>query len=168
MSKPKRLALDKGQLTLFGNAILINANNACHIAIAGFIHSNTLPFSLSEFPKLRKIIEVSRNLGPGYMPPDRQSVSGNLLNSLFNTRFADVMKTLLLEARIFEISISGDGATIKSVSLINILAAGPKKPFALLGASDSIVDQIINAHHLIHLRCFIRYCRLHVSCGGRR
>ena len=115
-----------------------------------------------------KIIEVSRNLGPGYIPADCQSVSGNLLNFLFSTRFADVMKTLLLEARIFEISISGDGATIKSVSLINILAAGPKKPFALLGASKSIFDQIINAHPLIHLRRFIRYCQLHVSRGGRR
>jgi hypothetical protein len=101
LSKPKMLALDKGQLTLFGNAILINANNACHIAIADFIHSNALPFSLSECPKLLKIIEGSRNLGPGYIPPDCQSVSGNLLNSLFNTGFADVMKTLLLEAHIF-------------------------------------------------------------------
>jgi hypothetical protein len=70
LSKPKTLTLDKGQLTLFGITILINATNACHIAIASFIHSNALPFSLSECPKLLKIIEVSRNLGPGYMPPD--------------------------------------------------------------------------------------------------
>ena len=42
-SKPKMLALDKGQLTLFGNTILINANNACHIAIADFIVGMRVP-----------------------------------------------------------------------------------------------------------------------------
>jgi hypothetical protein len=92
------------------------------------------------------------------MPPDRQSGSENLLNSLFNTGFADVMKTLLSEAHIFGISIFGHGAMIKSVPLINVLAAGPNNPSALLGASKSIFDQIINAHQLIYLRCFIRYC----------
>ena len=141
LSKPKTLALDKGQLTLFGNAILINTNNACHITIANFIHSNALPFSLSECPKLLKIIKVSRNLEPGYIPPDHGSVSGNLLNSLFNTRFADVMKTLLLEADIFQISIFCDAAMIKSVPLINVLAAVPNNPFALLGASKSFLTK---------------------------
>jgi hypothetical protein len=36
------------------------------------------------------------------------------------------------------VSIFGDGATIKSVPLINVLAAGPNNLFALLGASKSI------------------------------
>ncbi len=40
--------------------------------------------------------------------------------------------TLLSEVDIFGLTIYGDGATIKSVPLINILAAGSNNPFALL------------------------------------
>ncbi len=47
----------------------------------------------------------------------------------------------------FWISIFGDGAMIKSVPLINVLAAGPNNPFALL----DIVD-----------------CTSHVEVGGKK
>jgi hypothetical protein len=42
------------------------------------------------------------------------------------------MKTLLLEARVFGITVFGDGATIMTVPLINVLAACVNNPFALL------------------------------------
>ncbi len=44
--------------------------------------------------------------------------------------------TLLLEVDFFGLTIYGDGATIKSVPLINILAARPNNPFALLDIVD--------------------------------
>jgi len=47
-----------------------------------------------------------------------------------------MMTTLLLEVDIFGLTIFGHGATIKSVPLINILAAGPNNPFALLDIID--------------------------------
>ncbi len=47
-----------------------------------------------------------------------------------------MMTTLLLEVDVFGLKIYGDGATIKSVPLINILAAGPNNPFALLDIVD--------------------------------
>jgi hypothetical protein len=46
------------------------------------------------------------------------------------------MRTLLSEVDIFGLTIYGDGATIKSVPLIIILAAGPNNPFALLDIVD--------------------------------
>jgi hypothetical protein len=46
------------------------------------------------------------------------------------------MKTLLLEARVFGITVFGDGATIKPVPLINVLAACVNNPFALLETAD--------------------------------
>ncbi len=47
-----------------------------------------------------------------------------------------MMWTLLSEVDIFGLTIYGDGAIIKSVPLINILAAGPNNPFALLDIVD--------------------------------
>jgi hypothetical protein len=47
-----------------------------------------------------------------------------------------MMRILLSEDDIFGLTIYGDGATIKSVPLINILAAKPSNPFAL----SDIVD----------------------------
>ena len=61
----------KHQLKLYGNEILADAGQSFHIVIADFIHSNALPFSLEECPKFRRILEVARNLGPNYTPPDR-------------------------------------------------------------------------------------------------
>ena len=43
---------------------------------------------------------------------------------------------LLPESKIFGVTIFGDGATITNVPLINILAAGPNNPFALLEIVD--------------------------------
>jgi hypothetical protein len=42
------------------------------------------------------------------------------------------MKTLLSEARIFGITVFGDGATIKTVPFVNVLAACVNNNFALL------------------------------------
>ena len=90
-------------------------------------------------PNFLDIIDITRNLGPRYTPPDRQMVSCSLLDLLYRTSFKGMMTTLLSKVEIFGLTIYGDGATIKSVPLINILAAGPNNPFALLDIVDSTI-----------------------------
>jgi hypothetical protein len=124
------------QMKLYGNKIKLESGECCHIAIADFICSNALPFSLSECPKFCKVLEVARGLGPNYQPPDRQLLGGRLMDSLFQVSFADLMCSLLSEMEIFGVSVFGDGAMIKSILLINILAASPNNPFALLDIVD--------------------------------
>ena len=46
------------------------------------------------------------------------------------------MKSLLCEASTFRVTVFGDGATIKTVPLLNVLAAGVNNPFALLDIVD--------------------------------
>jgi hypothetical protein len=58
------------------------------------------------------------------------------MDSLFQVNFADLMCSLLSKVGIFGVSVFGDGATIKSIPLINILAASPNNPFALLDIVD--------------------------------
>jgi hypothetical protein len=121
------------QMKLCGNAVdPPNAPACMDVAIADFIHSHLLPFSLAQDPKLMKIIEEARKLGPGYKPPDRHDIAGKSLNTLYVAHWKEQMKTLLSEARVFGITVFGDGATIKTVPLVNVLASCVNNPFALL------------------------------------
>ncbi len=106
------------------------------VAIADFIHSHCLPFSLAGDLKLMKIIDEARNLGPSYTPPDRHGIGGKYLDALYVTHWKEQMKTLLFEACIFGITIFGGGATIKTLPLVNVLAACVNNDFALLEIAD--------------------------------
>ena len=96
------------QMKLCGNMIDPNAPARMDVAIADFIHSHILPFSLAQDPKLMKIIEEARKLGPLYLPPDRHDIAGKYLNALYVARLKEQMKTILLEARFFGITVFGD------------------------------------------------------------
>lgn len=135
------------QTKLYGNVIKTESAHLCHIAIADFICSNALPFTIAECPKFRKLLQVAKNLPPQYRPPNRHLVGGKLLDSLFKSSYKDLMQSVTSESEIFGISIFGDGATIKSIPLINILAASPNNPSALL----DIVD-----------------CTSHLETGGKK
>ncbi len=95
----------KHQLKLYGNAILPEANQQMHIAIAAFIHGSALPFSIARDPNFLHIIDITRNLGPRCTLPDQQMVSGRLLDLLYRTSFKGMMMTLLLapSVKMFEI-----------------------------------------------------------------
>jgi hypothetical protein len=124
------------QMRLCGNAIDPSAAGRVSVAIADFLHSHCLPFSLATDPKLMKLLDEARSLGGGYTPPNRNQISGPLLDRLYEANWKDQMKTILSEARTFGVAVFGDGATIKSVPLVNVLAAGVNNPFALLDIAD--------------------------------
>jgi hypothetical protein len=63
-------------------------------------------------------------------------MSGTLLVGLYVSNYDEMMRTLLFESRIFGVTIYGDGATITNTPLINILAASPNNPSALLEIVD--------------------------------
>ena len=123
-------------MKLCGNSVDPNAAGRMNIAIANFLHSHCLPFSLATDPKLAKIIEIGRTLSPNYKLPHRHYISGKYLDVLYSTNWTEQMKTLMSEARVFGLTLFGDGATIKTVPLVNVLAAGINNPFALLDIAD--------------------------------
>ena len=63
-------------------------------------------------------------------------MSGPLLDMFYDTNKEEMIKNLLLESKIFGVTIFGDGATITNIPLMNILAASPNNPFALLDIVD--------------------------------
>jgi hypothetical protein len=70
-------------------------------------------------------------------------MGGTLLDVLYDTNKEKTIKNLLLESKIFAVTIFGDGATITNVPIVNVLAASPNNPFALLEIVDC-TDQIAN------------------------
>ncbi len=85
---------DKGQLKLWcsGNP---NAQEHMNMAIADFIHSNCLPFSLTEDPKFLKLIHTARQLG-SFQPPTQQAIAGKYLDALHETNWKEQMKMILV------------------------------------------------------------------------
>ncbi len=72
----------------------------------------------------------------GYLPPDQIKMSGPLLDVLYDTKKEEMIKSLLLESKIFGVTMFGDGATTINVLLIHILAVSPNNLFALLEIVD--------------------------------
>jgi hypothetical protein len=101
-----------------------------------FMHSHMLPFSLTECPKFLKLLNTAKSLVTGYLPPDQRKMSGPLLAMLYDTNKEEMIKSLLLESKIFGVTIFGDGAAITNVPLMNILAASSNNWFALLEIVD--------------------------------
>jgi hypothetical protein len=69
-------------------------------------------------------------------PPNRNMMSGNYFDHLYDSNWKTQMNSLMFKARIFGLTMFGDGATIKTCPLINILVAGVNNPFALLDVVD--------------------------------
>ena len=119
------------------------AGQRMDIAVTNFMHSHRLPFTLTECPKFLKLLETAKSLGTGCIPPNKRKMSGPLLDVLYDTNKEKTIKNLLLESKIFAVTIFGDGATITNVPIVNVLAASPNNPFALLEIVDC-TDQITN------------------------
>jgi hypothetical protein len=111
-------------------------NQRMDIAITKFVHSNCLPFSLTRCPKFLKVIAEATNVSTKYLPSNQNQMSGTLLDGLYISNYDEMMRTLLLESRIFGATIYGDGETIRNTPLVNILAASPNNPSALLEIVD--------------------------------
>ena len=126
------------QMTLCGGVIThLQARAQLDIAIADFIHSNLLSFSIAGCPKFQRILDLAGQvIGQGYKPPDCHDIAGSLLTQLYKESWDVQIKSLLTESKLFGVTVFGDGATIKSVPLVNVLAAGVNNPFALLDVAD--------------------------------
>jgi hypothetical protein len=112
------------------------------IAVADYIHSNMLQFSLTRDLKFLKMIDIAKTLGPRYNTPDQRQMSGPLLDTLYKANRTEMMRTLLVDAKPFDVTIQSDGATITNVPLLNVLASSPNNPFALLEIVDC-TDQMV-------------------------
>ena len=102
------------------------------MALADIVHRNILRFSFVEDIKLKKVIYITRRISADYVPPNSPCVSGDILTSIYDTNWDQEMKFLVLDADIFGVALFRDGATIKTVPMVNTFGAGVHNNFAII------------------------------------
>ena len=86
--------------------------------------------------KTKKVIDIARSIPAYYVPPNFHRVSGDILTSIYDTNWDQEMKLLVLDAKIFDVTLFGDGATIKTVPMVNALVSGVQNNFAMPNVFD--------------------------------
>ena len=98
------------------------------MAIADFVHSTGLSFSLVDNPKFHIMIRMARNVGTSYKPPTWKEVSGQLLRLTYESCQERTREMWLKDADIFGLAALGDGATVRKLPLLNVLVSGIHAP----------------------------------------
>ena len=111
-------------MKVYGGAADVDTETKLTIAIADFIHSCGLAFRLADHPKFRKMIMIARLVTSKYKFPDRNQIGTKLLDINYNTYMDEAKEQLEKDIKIFGLSFYGDGATVRKMPLINVLASG--------------------------------------------
>jgi len=99
------------------------SNNATlEMAIADFFHSENIADAVVESPRFARLVRLCRLVGDDFVIPNRRKIGGELLDLNFQTTYKSNKEKLLKEARVFGLAFLGDGATIKRMPLMNVLA----------------------------------------------
>jgi hypothetical protein len=133
---PKPAKKLKTQSKLWQPPVDPSVKTEMDVAIADFIHSRQYDFQTAEDPKFKRIIRLARRLPQTYEPPSAYKVGGELLLKLYDINWEQETKSLLMESRIYGISLYGDGATIATTPMINALGSGVHNSFAMLDVFD--------------------------------
>ena len=96
----KRSKTRRGQ-----SAIDTSAQSKLTMAIADFVHSKGLPFSITEGPHFKQILSLARNTTSSYIPPDCKRISGELLTLNYNHQMEEFVKRLQDDAESAGISM---------------------------------------------------------------
>ena len=111
--------------------------NKLTASLAAFVHLSGLSFSTTENPLLRRVLKhASRVNLDNYKLPDRKKMSGPLLESQYQTITHQNKQRLKVEASLFGLSFMGDGATVKRMPLVNMMAVGVHCPPATIEIAD--------------------------------
>ena len=111
-------------------------NTKLTMAIADLIHACGLPFTLSSDPRFKHMLQLARFVGSDYKPPNRNAVSGPLLEANHAEYKKRNIALAKLESGTYGLSMFGDGATVRKMPLINILLAGVHNPACVVRIAD--------------------------------
>ena len=145
--KKRKMGKNYSQPMIWNGAPDPDAKAKMDIAVADMIHSNSMPSTFARDIKFLKVISLARTLPSNYITPDRHAVGGKLLKTLYTINWREGVTLLVADSKLYGVSIFGDGATIKTIPMINALAAGVNNPFCLLDVFD---------------------CSEHCSTGGKK
>lgn len=134
------------QLKIMEDTLPVHENKLT-MAIADMIHSLGLPFSLASEPKFHTVLQLAKNAGSNYQPPNRNVIGKQLLQLNYDHYIDTSFSKALNNAEYYGITLFGDGATIKKTPFLNILVSSISEPAAVLEITD---------------------CSEHLSNGGKK
>ena len=100
------------------------------------IHSCGLSFSLASDPKFRRVLTHARMVGSNFQPPGRNEVSGTLLDLNYEAYLKKHHTILMKDVTTYGLTFYGDGATVRKMPLINVMASGAHLPICVLEIVD--------------------------------
>ena len=106
------------------------------VAIAQMIHLGGLPFSLAGSDLFRRVLSLAKGVPTSYRPPSRNQIAGPLLGLLYDEQIRKQHEQLKKDADLFKHQYCLDGATIKSVPLLNVLVSGAYNHSAVMDIID--------------------------------
>ena len=146
--------------------------NACadvDVALSYFIHSKLLLFTYAEDMNLMKVIDITSRLPTDYKPPNHNNISVLLLNTMYVVNWNSEIITLLENFNLFVISLFGYGEMIKTIPMVNDMAAELHNPFAfLMFLTDHITFPMVQRNMPRILRIcsypWLKTCKIHTMC----
>ncbi len=106
-------------------------------AIANFVHSEGLPFSVVDKPTFHAMLDEARYTPAKYSIPNRHLIGGNLLDLTYATYYEENLAKLKEGIEMYGICLYGDSATIRRKPFLNILAASVNEPCIVLEIADA-------------------------------
>ncbi len=99
-------------------------------------HSENIPDRVVESARFQRVIKVARLCGDEFICPDWKKIGGELLDLNFETMYQANKAVLLKEAQTFGLAFLGDGATVRRMALLNILAMCADTPPITVSIQD--------------------------------
>jgi hypothetical protein len=121
-----------------GQQITIKGSNETmlEMAIADLCRAEGLSFSLAQSQRFRRVLTLARGAGSNFKTPGRELVLGKLLDINYERCKERNVRDLKREASVLGLSFLGNGATIKKMPLINVLASSAAVPAVVLEIHD--------------------------------
>ena len=94
------------------------------LAITDIIISEDISSNLSQKPRFKKVLDLSRTVSKSYQPPNGKLISKDLLDVIHDQNMERNLSLIKIESNIFGFLFLGDGATIYRIPLLNILVSG--------------------------------------------
>ena len=94
------------------------------VSISDLIIPEGLSFKLSQKPRLKKLLDLARNVSKCYQPPNRNIISKDILDVSHDRNTERNLILIKKESDIFVLLFLGDGATVSRIPLLKILVSG--------------------------------------------
>ena len=83
-----------------------------------------LSFNISQIPRFKNVLDLSRTVSKCYQLPNRKLISKDLLDLIHDQNMERNLSLIKKESDIFGLLFVGDCATISRIPLLNIFVSG--------------------------------------------